>query len=93
SVASPVPFIHAYMDATFFQNAVTEKVALSYSGGIAIVPLKDVFEIYIPIIESRDILDGITYTVKDRWFDRISFQANIKLANPLNVVDHAQLKY
>ncbi|MEP6795833.1 MAG: M1 family aminopeptidase, partial [Saprospiraceae bacterium] len=93
SAALPLKFLHPYFDATFFQSAVTEKPALSYSGGLAIVLKKDIFEIYIPILESRDIRKSITYFTRDRWFDRISFQANFKIANPLNVVDGIQLKY
>jgi hypothetical protein len=93
SVASPVNVVHFYLDATLFNSAVKEKVTLSYSGGIAIIPMKDVFEIYIPILDSRDIRESLTYDIRDRWFDRISFQANIKFGNPLNLVDHFQLKY
>jgi hypothetical protein len=81
------------MDATLFSSAITEKVAFSYSGGFSIVLLKDIFEIYVPILESRDIRESLSYVVRDRWFERISFKADFKLANPLNVVDGIQLKY
>ncbi|HZV71202.1 MAG TPA: M1 family metallopeptidase [Saprospiraceae bacterium] len=93
STALPVTLIHLYMDAALAPSAITDKVTLSYSGGISLVLMKDIFEIYVPIIESRDIRESITYITRDRWFDRISFQANFKIANPLNVVDAIQLKY
>ena len=93
SAALPFRFIHAYMDAALYPASITEKTALSYSGGAAIVLWKDVFEIYIPILESQDIRESLSYDVRDRWFERISFQANFKLANPLNLVDHVQLGY
>lgn len=93
SAASPLKYLHVYMDATFFNSAITEKPAFSYSGGFSVVFIKDIFEVYVPILESKDIRESLTYFVRDRWFDRISFQANIKIANPLNVVDGLQLGY
>ncbi len=93
SVALPLRYFHIYMDAAFYQDGITTKPILSYSGGLSIVLWKDVFEIYIPILESQDILESQTYDVWDIWYKRISFQANFKLANPLNIVDHEQLGY
>lgn len=93
SHAYPLRFLHVYMDAALYPSAVTEKVQLSYSGGIAIVLLKDVFEIYIPLLESKDIRESLSYEVRDMWFDRVSFVANIKLANPVTQVDRTQLGF
>jgi hypothetical protein len=93
SKAFPVRFIHFYMDAAIFPSAVTSETDLSYSGGIAIVLLKDVFEIYLPLLESQDIRESLSYEVRDIWFERVSFTANIKLANPINIADRMQLGY
>ena len=93
SAALPFRFIHAYMDAALYPSSLTEMTDLSYSGGLSIVLWKDIFEIYIPLLESQDIRESLTYVERDRWFERISFQANFKLANPLNIVDHYQLGY
>lgn len=93
SVALPFRFVHLYMDAAYYNSAITGEPAFSYSGGVSIVLWKDVFEVYIPILESKDIMESLTYVVKDQWFERISFQANIKLANPLNNLDRKQLAY
>jgi len=93
SAALPFNVVHLYMDATVFPSAISREVVLSYSGGFAIILMKDVFEIYVPLLESRDIRQSLSYEVRDRWFERISFQANFKLGNPLNLVDHFQLKY
>ena len=93
SVALPFRYIHAYMDAALYPSTITQKVALSYSGGLALVLWKDVCEIYIPVLESQDIRNSTTYEERDIWYERISFQANIKLANPLNVIDRIQLGY
>ncbi len=91
--ALPFKVVHLYMDATIFPSAISQNVTLSYSGGFSIILMKDVFEIYVPLLESRDIRESLSYVVRDRWFDRISFQANFKFANPLNLVDRFQLKY
>ncbi len=93
SVALPFKFVHFYMDATLYPSAITDEVTFSYSGGMSVILLKDVIEIYVPILESKDIRESIAYTNREMWFDRISFQANIKLFNPLNLIDRYQLKY
>jgi hypothetical protein len=72
---------------------VTEETEFSYSGGAAIVLLKDVFEIYLPFVESKDIRESLAYDVRDMWFERVTFTANIRLANPVNIIDRMQLGY
>jgi hypothetical protein len=93
SVSSPVQIIHAYMDAAYYKSGITQNLTLSYSGGIAIILMKDAFELYIPVIESKDIRQSLAYEARDRWFERISFMANFKLANPLELVDRFQFRY
>ena len=55
--------------------------------------LKDVIEIHLPLVESEDIRESITYDQWDQWYERICFQAKIKLMNPLDVLDRATLRY
>lgn len=93
SQAFPFRFLHFYMDATLFNSAVESKTQFSYSGGAAIVLWKDVFEIYLPLLESKDILQSASYDVRDVWYERVSFKANIKFLNPLNRIDRDQLRY
>jgi peptidase M1-like protein len=93
SHAFPFRFLHIYMDATVFPSAVSETTQFSYSGGVAIVLAKDVFEIYLPLLESKDIKESLSYEVRDVWFKRVSFTANVKLANPVNIADRTQLGY
>jgi hypothetical protein len=45
------------------------------------------------MLESKDIRESLTYEVRDMWYDRISFKANIKLGNPVNLIDRAQIGY
>jgi hypothetical protein len=93
SVSLPVKVFHAYMDAAFYDSALTLKTAFNYSGGLAIILMKDVFEIYIPILESREIRQSLSYVDRPQWYDRITFQANFKLANPLYLLDRWQFDY
>lgn len=93
SVAMPFRFIHAYMDAAIYPSGITEKTAFSYSGGLAVVVLKDAFEIYVPLLESKDIRNSLSYEVRNIWHKRISFLLNFKKANPIELVDRLQLGY
>ena len=93
SQAFPFRFLHFYMDATLFNSAVESKTQFSYSGGAAIVLWKDVFEIYLRLFESKDILQSASYDVRDVWYERVSFKANIKFLNPVNRLDRDQLGY
>ena len=81
------------MDAAFYRSDLTLKNEISYSGGIALILLKDIFEVYFPIVESKDIRESITYDEKDIWYERISFQANIRLMNPMDALDRVTLRY
>jgi hypothetical protein len=93
SVALPFKFVHFYMDAAVYPGSITGNTEFSYSGGVAVVLWKDIFEVYIPILESKDIRESLSYVVRDRWFERISFQANLKLGKPLYLIDNLQLGY
>ena len=93
SYALPFKMFHLYMDAAFYRSDLTLKNEISYSGGIALILLKDIFEVYFPIVESKDIRESITYDEKDIWYERISFQANIRLMNPMDALDRVTLRY
>lgn len=93
SVALPFKVVHIYMDAALYDSSIDDDVSFSYSGGLAIILMKDAFEIYIPLLESKDIRESLSYQVRDQWYDRISFQANFKLGNPLALVDKYQFKF
>jgi hypothetical protein len=93
SQAVPFRFLHVYMDVAVFPSAIQEETTFSYSGGAALVLLKDVFEINLPILESKDIRESLTYQVRDMWFERITFTANLKLGNPPDVLDRMQLGF
>jgi hypothetical protein len=93
SFALPFKWLHVYMDGAYYPNDVQQETILSYSGGVALVLIKDVFEIYLPLLESKDIRESLSYVVRDQWFERVAFQFNFKFANPLDLVDRINLRY
>ncbi len=93
SSALPFKVIHFYLDAAVYPSIITQTTQLSYSGGVSVVLMKDVFEVFIPFLESRDIRESLSYVIRDRWFERISFMANFKLFHPLNLMDGLQFRY
>ncbi len=93
SVSMPLKIIHLYMDGALYESGITQKTTFSYSGGIALVLMKDVWEVYLPLLESKDIRQSLSYEVRDQWYERICFQANIRLMNPIDVLDRVVLRY
>ncbi len=93
SLALPFRWIHVYLDAAFYRSGITQEAELDYSGGLSLVLWKDVFQIYLPLTESANIRNSITYEQRDLWHERISFQANIRLANPLDLADRFVFGY
>jgi hypothetical protein len=61
------------------------KPELLYSTGIGIPIIKNVFEFYIPILNSKNIQDAIDLS-KLRFVDTIRFTLNLTLANPLSAI-------
>ena len=90
SYALPFKVVHLYADASYFHDAVSRKPRLSYSGGLSIVLMKDVFEIYIPVFNSKAINENLKLNGHDQWHERITFQANFKMSNPLYLIDRYQ---
>lgn len=77
TIPGPLP-IRPYFDLAIYQgfdfDKFKEATIVSYSGGIAIVGMRNVFEIYIPFFESKDIRESFNYeTTRDTLFKRISF--------------------
>jgi len=93
SYALPLKMFHLYMDAAYYESDRTLKENFSYSGGVALILMKDIIEVYFPVLESKDIRESITYEEKNVWYQHITFQANIKLLNPMDVIDRVTLRY
>jgi hypothetical protein len=93
SLALPFKVVHLYGDGAYYKSLLNGKSAFSYSSGIAVILMKDVFEVYIPVLDSKDIKDYLNLFGRDLWYERITFQANFKMANPLNLADQFQYQY
>ncbi len=80
---TPLPLpVQPYFDLAVLPDPFDDGTILSYSGGLAIVFAKDICEIYIPVIESRDIRNSLTYLERDTFFKRISILLNLKALHP-----------
>ena len=93
STALPFRYLHLYLDAALYPSGITEETELSYSGGLAVILIKDAFEIYLPVLESKDIRESLPYQISKLWHQRITFQASFKFANPFFLIDEYQYKY
>jgi hypothetical protein len=76
----PVP-IHAYADMALYPAFFESGVQVSYSGGFSLVLYKDIIEIFVPVFESQNILDSVTYERRNGFFERISFLFDISKLN------------
>lgn len=88
-IPNPLP-VEPYVDFAFIpmenmQGNTT--VELYYSGGLAVSLIPNILEVYFPIIESNNITSSASYIDRPGFFQRVSFQFNLKGLNPGNVVD------
>ncbi len=74
--------VQPYFDVAVYNDPFESGAGVSYSGGLAVVIQKDVFEIYIPIIESKDIRNSLTYLERDTILKRISILVDLKAFHP-----------
>lgn len=77
----PLP-IQPYFDLAVFHDPFEEDVALSYSGGLALIFKKDVAEVYLPLFESKDIRNSLTYDERDTFLKRISVVLDLNAFHP-----------
>lgn len=85
--------LRAYIDAAIYPDAFADEINFTYSGGIAIPIINDIFEIYLPFVESDDIKDGAKYLEREddnnfkTFFRRITFKLDINRLNPVEARD------
>ncbi|MCB0663719.1 MAG: hypothetical protein KDC24_13315, partial [Saprospiraceae bacterium] len=88
-IPNPLP-IEPYFDFALIPmdniDGNTE-VKLYYSGGLAVSIIPNILEVYFPILESDNITGSASYINRPGFFQRISFQMNLKELNPGNVVE------
>jgi len=89
SIDIPVPLpLRFFIDAGTYEGistvfeGITSK--LMYSGGISVVPVRDVFEIHIPLFSSEDIERSLE-TNNVKFAEQIRFVFNINKLSPLHL--------
>lgn len=85
-IPNPLP-VEPYFDVAIYEKPFENKAAFTYSGGIALVIARDVFELYFPILESKDIREGAAYQSRKGYFQRVTFLLNINELNPKKLVE------
>lgn len=74
-----LPF-HLYFDAGYYPD-LNNKIQLQYTGGIALVVKKNVFEVNFPLFYSKTLRDW----VNPSFAQQITFRFNFKAFNPVNL--------
>ena len=83
---TPLPLpVQPYFDAALYKDPFENGTTLSYSGGLALVVQKDVLEVYVPLVESQDIRNSLTYLDRDNILKRISVMLNLKALHPFGI--------
>ncbi len=82
AVTLPLPFpVRAYFDAAV-SPALNGSPQLLYSGGIAFTPIRDVLEIYFPLLNSKEIDTNLNLQSREKYSQRITFLLNLNALNP-----------
>jgi hypothetical protein len=80
---TPLPLpVQPYLDVALYSDPITRSTNFSYSGGLALIIQKDLLEVYVPLVESSDIRNSLTYLMRDSLLKRISIMLNLKKLHP-----------
>lgn len=80
-VPLPLP-LEPYADLAIWPDPLDDGVQLTFSAGVAVPVVREVFEVYFPVLESRDLMDSAAYLSRKKYTQRISFLLNINRLNP-----------
>ena len=74
TVPGPIP-VRPYIDVAIYKGFTIdgEETLVGYSGGLAVIAIPDILEIYVPVFESSGIKESLSYITRDRLIKRISF--------------------
>ncbi len=90
-IESPIGPIGIFADGGLYpftqitNGTATEKIGLLYDAGIYIYLPKDIFEIYIPLLYSKEITSELEYN-NINFLQRIRFMININQLNPFKML-------
>lgn len=68
-----------------------EKATFYYSAGVVVPVAKDIFEIYLPLLESTSIQDNHEVNDRNTLLNRITFRIQLAKINPFQVLDEFSL--
>ena len=83
-IPNPLP-IEAYLDLAILPDG--DSVTTMYSGGLAVIVLRDIFEVYFPIIQTKSLIDPSA----PGFFQQMSFKLNLNKANPWYIINNFKL--
>ena len=82
--------LYADLGAAASDGFVTGQSNLVYDAGIDIVIARDIFEIFVPLVISQNILDNNTLNgVNNNLFHQIRFVFNLNKVNPFGIIKQA----
>lgn len=96
----PFPFklpIGVYSDVVFWEelsstNGVNSfETKLTYSGGLYLSIAKNIFQLYLPLFASKDVVDAWELNGLNHPFERASFILNLNALNPVKIIKEAKL--
>jgi hypothetical protein len=87
-IPNPLP-IESYIDMALLPDPFEDgKTQFLYSGGIAVPIVRNVFEVYFPLLESYTVTESAAYDARKLYIKRITFLLNINQLNPWKLVNN-----
>ena len=77
----PVP-LRPYFDLVLSPEFSGNGTRVDYSGGVAVILLDEIIEVYFPIVESKNIRESLTYTERPGYFQRVTFLLDLNKLDP-----------
>ena len=79
--------VRPYVQGALVPGQSGQTVKFLYSSGLAVILIPDIFEIYLPALESKQITSGSVYQERKSYLKKCSFTFNMKLFNPFKWLD------
>jgi hypothetical protein len=90
NVKTPRPYrfpMYAFADAGLYHaNGMEASSGFLFSAGLAIPVIKDIAEVYLPLLNSRNITDAQQLNGVSRFVDKIRFTFYLNRANPFEII-------
>ncbi|MEL7020466.1 MAG: hypothetical protein AAGK47_02545, partial [Bacteroidota bacterium] len=89
--------LYLYGDLAVYPDLFDDGLNSTYSLGVAIPIVRNIFEIYLPLYNSRDIREGVKFVERASdnplatYFRRIAFKLDLRKVNPVQFRDDLSL--